>query len=116
MRHHYLPKFYLCGFTRARHRDDSLWVFDKSSAKQWKSTPANSAHQRDYYRVELQDGGDPNAFEKSLAWVEDRVAPAVRRVIASQTVPTGDGLPISLLHMTTEAEVAVVHVREVSTP
>lgn len=94
MKHHYLPRFYLAGFTRHYGADDDLWVFDTEEIKQWKSTPANSAHQRDFYKVDLGDGDDPNSFEKVLAWVESEVAPAVRQITDTQTLPKGEAFDL----------------------
>lgn len=90
MRHHFLSKFYLRGFTREDRLDGTLWVFEKKQVRQWQSTPANAAHRRDYYRTNFKDGSDPHELEKEIARLEGEAAPAIRRLIEAREVPDGE--------------------------
>ena len=84
--HHFIPQFMLANFTPAGTREDLLWVSDLKSNKQWKSTPANTGHRRDFYRVE-GDVAPVDAVEGMLGLVEDKVAPVIQRVIESRATP-----------------------------
>ena len=84
-RHHYLPHFYLAGFTPQGNKDDMLHVLDMETGKTWKSKPGGVAHQIDYYR--LDDGApDPFALEKNLADFEGQAAEALRGIVADRSI------------------------------
>lgn len=92
-RHHVIPKFYLGGFTCSSRSDGALWVLDLETGNGWKATPENSAHRRDFYRIHLADGEDPNEFETQvLAQLEALYAPAVQRIIQSSCIPSDEDL------------------------
>lgn len=58
-KHHYLPCFYLAGFTIAGSDCDRLYVFDQQQIKSWPSTPRNAAHERDFYaEIDTVECGD----------------------------------------------------------
>ena len=38
-KHHYVPQFYLAGFTATGNKDGQLWVFDKETGRNWPKTP-----------------------------------------------------------------------------
>ena len=94
-KHHYVPQFYLRGFTVDGKRDGQLWILDKKAGRQWESTVKKSARQTDLYRVELKDGGDPASLEKILSVIEGMVAPILQQTIETQTLP--EGQPFELL-------------------
>jgi hypothetical protein len=77
-RHHFLPRFYLAGFTLSSRVDDYLYVFDLGRATVRRARPHNEAVERDLYRVDMP-GMDPDLFEKTWAGFEAEAA----RVIAS---------------------------------
>ena len=52
--HHFVPEFFLAGFTPDETKEDLLWVTDFARAKQWKTVPKNAAHRRDFNRPEGQ--------------------------------------------------------------
>ena len=54
-RHHYVPKFYLAGFTAEGTQDGRLFVVDQRTGKTWKSSPGGVAHERDFYRIDDAD-------------------------------------------------------------
>lgn len=89
-KHRYVPAFYLAGFTETGSRTDRLFVFDQGQIKSWPSTPENSAHQRDFYSVDLGPEVDPAHFEsKVLAKAEDEFSRVIRESVSQQTLPTG---------------------------
>ena len=89
-KHHYVPQFYLAGFTKNDNKDGRLFVFDIQQKKSWASTPKRTAHKRDFYRVEAGAGGDPMAIEKALSQLETRWKAALTTVIETRTLPDGD--------------------------
>jgi hypothetical protein len=88
-RHHYLPQFYLAGFTPSGQKDDFLHVLDKETGKTWKSRPAGVAHQSDYYRLD-EGAPDPFAFEKGLSQFEGEAAATLKAVLSQQCIPDFD--------------------------
>lgn len=88
-RQHFIPEFYLAGFTADGSRDSFLQVLDQATGKQWRARPRELAHQRDLYRVELPDT-DPNVLEKTFAEFEGQVATVLREVEASGRPPEGE--------------------------
>jgi len=86
---HFIPQFYLTGFTATGDSTDFLHVLDQSNEKRWRARPAELAHQRDFYRVELPDT-DPNLFEKTFAIFEGQIADILRRFFSSGKPPAGD--------------------------
>lgn len=87
--HHYVPEFYLAGFTLSGDRDDLLWVRDHKQKKSWQARPANAAGERDFYRI---DGEEPNAVEQALGDLENHAAEVLRRIQATRALPEGDDL------------------------
>lgn len=91
--HHYLPEFYLAGFTLSGDREDKLWVLDQEQDKCWQTRPANIAHQRDFYRVDIE-GVEPDAVEKSLGQFEGAAAEIFQEIDKTRQLPTGEPLDI----------------------
>jgi Protein of unknown function (DUF4238) len=77
--HHFLPIFYLKGFTDPPNSDGGiLWVYSKDKPPR-KSKPVEEAHQRDLYAFEDADGNRAN-IEEGLSKIESAMAPIFRRV------------------------------------
>lgn len=93
--HHYVPEFYLAGFTPTGSKDDFLWVHDGEQRKAWRTRPRNVAHERDYYRVE-QEGVPPDALEKAFGVVEGQLAPVLQRIATGRKPPEGADLAHAL--------------------
>lgn len=89
--HHYVPEFYLAGFTPSGARDDFLFVRDLETKKGWRQRPREAACEKDFYRVDVE-GLPPDAVEQDLAKLEGLCAAALARSIASMTLPTGETL------------------------
>jgi hypothetical protein len=86
---HYLPKFYLAGFTASGQVNDTLYVLDQATGREWPSCPANSATERDFYVVDLGPGEDPDMMEKCLSHLEGEFSGVVRDIIARERLPEG---------------------------
>lgn len=72
--HHYLPQFYLNGFTSSELVDKGyLWVYEKNKPVR-KSKPVNEAHERDLYAYKGNDG-NVHDIEQALSAIESALAP-----------------------------------------
>src|ERR1700687_4590911 len=87
---HYIPKFQLAGFTASGEVGDDLYVFDQTTGRDWVSSPAKSATERNLYVVDLGANEDPDMMEKCLGHLEGEFSRVVRGIIASQLLPAGD--------------------------
>ena len=76
--HHYVPQFWLAGFTDTGEKDGRLWVTDLKRQKQWPSNPENAGHRHDFYRLSGADARDPVAFEKLFSRIEGAYAPLLK--------------------------------------
>jgi hypothetical protein len=88
-RHHYIPEFYLANFTSTGKKDDFLWVLAQQQASQWKATPKNIAHKRDFYRIDVDDL-EPTYIESGLSEFEGKTASVIERISESRSLPKGD--------------------------
>jgi hypothetical protein len=71
--HHYLPIFYLNGFTSALTRDKGfLWVYEREKSVR-RSKPVNEGHERDLYAYQDEDGTVLN-IEQLLSVIESQLA------------------------------------------
>lgn len=90
--HHYVPGFYLAGFTPSGRRDDFLWVHDRKEGKKFRSKPHATGFENDFYRVDL-DGLPPDAVERDvLAHFDDEGADVLARIARDRALPTGKEL------------------------
>jgi hypothetical protein len=80
---HYIPKFYLKGFT---DKKGVLWVYEKFKPMR-ESKPKNEAHHPDYY-THAEKGERDETAENVLMEVESKVAPIVRELSTPQYVLT----------------------------
>lgn len=92
-RHHYVPKFYLAGFTPSATPEDYLWIFDKKTRKSWKSKPQNVAFERDFFRADLP-GFSPNIFENALSDFENKASGILKDLIKTASMPAGESFII----------------------
>ena len=112
--HHFVPTFYLKGFTRDGESSTQLYVLDQQTRQQYPTRPGKTARQRDYYRIERTDAGDPTSLEKTLAGLEGMLATALEETIRSQTLPKGRDLDL-LLNLVALMAIRVPAVRSLST-
>ncbi len=75
--HHYVPVFYLKGFTCPKDRE-YLWVYEQGKPIR-KSKPVNEAHERDFYAYEDEDG-NRHDLEQPLSGIESTMAPLFRMI------------------------------------
>lgn len=90
--HHYVPQFYLAGFTTTGTIDGPLHVLDREQGKSWPSSPKGTAHARDFYAVDLGSGQDPMVVEKTMAVCEGKWAAALKVVTEESALPQGASL------------------------
>lgn len=96
-RHHYVPSFYLAGFTASGSNEDRLFVFDQGQIRSWPSTPENAGHKRDFYAVDLGPDVDPACFESEvLARLEAEFSRVIRRSVESESLPQGRDMDMLL--------------------
>lgn len=76
---HYIPNFYLKGFT---DKAGTLWVYEKFSPMR-ASTPKKEAHRPDYY-AHVEHGPRDETAENILKVIESRAAPIVRKLANPQ--------------------------------
>ena len=80
---HYIPKFYLKGFTDS---NSVLWVYERFKPPK-ASSPKGEAHKPDYYTHAEQGQRDETA-ESELEAIESRAAPVVRKLANHHFVPS----------------------------
>src|SRR5713226_1981225 len=83
MDQHYIPKFYLKGFT---DKEGVLWVCEKLKPIR-PSKPKREAHRADYY-THSEKGERDETAENVLKEVESRVAPIIRKLANPRYVLT----------------------------
>jgi hypothetical protein len=111
-RHHFVPQFYLAGFTKTASTDGGLYVLDQKQLRTWKSSPKQAAHQRDFHAIDAGPSGDPMAVEKALSTLEGQWSSVVRRVIQDQTIPKDEAFGDLMVFVAFMA-VRVKRIREV---
>jgi len=94
-RHHFLPRFYLSGFTDTGESSKRLWAIDRQEARQWQTNVTDAGVQSNLHGVGDVHPEDPAVWEKALAWIEDLVAPVLKEVRKSGELP--DGLEFEML-------------------
>jgi hypothetical protein len=80
---HYIPKFYLKGFTDQKGR---LWVYEKFKALR-QSRPKDEAHKPDYY-AHTERGQRDETAEQILQRIESKAAPIVVKLANRHFKPT----------------------------
>lgn len=84
--HHYLPQFYLGGFTKSGKQDDKLYVIDISEGRDFETKPRNVGAQRDFNRVDLPNVR-PDALENALSEFEGHVAEVLQWIDEHEKLP-----------------------------
>lgn len=105
-KHHYLPQFYLKGFTKEENKG-KLFVFDKNICNQWLSLPKNIAYENDLYKMEKDEdiSADEDSLEQSFAEFESMVAPIIKEMEERKIIPKGEDF-ILLINF-----IALIHCR-----
>src|SRR4051812_34256729 len=89
-RHHYVPQFYLRGFSPPRKKVRQVVVFDRNRRAPFQSPIANIAAERDFNQIDVE-GLDPNAFEEAMARIEGELALALQRIITVRSLRARPG-------------------------
>jgi hypothetical protein len=95
-KNHYLPKFWLAGFTQSGDIDDDLHVLDLAHVNEWKSSPEQAANRRDFYAVDFGPNTDPSIVEQILSGVEGQCSQVIREIIKNKHLPASDGFDVFL--------------------
>lgn len=94
-KHHYLPQFYLRGFS-ANGR--SIFQIEKRGGRAYVSSIRDTAAIRDYHELDTEEAEDPSVIEKRLAQIEAQLAEALARAIqCGVTTPETHNLLIQLV-------------------
>ncbi len=80
---HYIPRFYLKGFTDKQRK---LWVCEKFKPIR-ESKPKDEAHRPDYYS-HSERGERDETVEDTLEEIESKAAPAILKLANPQSTPT----------------------------
>ena len=87
--HHYVPRFYLRGFSDPNLQNEQLHVIDKGERRHFVTTPPNIASQRDFNRINIQ-GHSMDEIERHLAQIEGRTSTVLRNIAGNATLPHGE--------------------------
>ncbi len=96
-RHHYLPEFYLAGFTADGRRDSAFTVFDRDTSTFRLQTPVNTAVSGYYYAVQDELSGERSMMvEKFLGSIEGDVEPVIRKLERQERLTDDDREQLAL--------------------
>lgn len=91
-RHHYLPRFYLNGFTQ----DGNLFIYDRNKNEYRSQTPINTAVEKDFYSI-IDDTGKKNtSIESLLADVETKANKVIDKLNDGNDVTFQERIDLSL--------------------
>ena len=77
--HHYLPQYYLRGFTKKSAKKSKLTVIDIGQNKIFETIPRNVGGVRDFNRIDAE-GVDQNTLETALSQFDGEVATALKNI------------------------------------
>jgi len=75
-RHHFLPRFYLEGFSR----DGWLWLCDRERKHFRKSNPEKTAIIRDFYVLENKSGEKDYSVEQAFSLIEGKASEVIHKL------------------------------------
>jgi hypothetical protein len=87
--HHYIPQFYLRGFSAGTGRQAQVFVFDSGTKKSFTTLIRNIGSRRNFNRVEAEGVG-PNSIEDAIAKTEGDIAPFLQQIIKAQAFQTAE--------------------------
>jgi hypothetical protein len=105
-KHHYVPRFYLAGFTASGTKDDYLHVLDQTVPEQFSGKPSELAHQRDFYIIETDDKQERMAIENMFCEIEGLAAPVIKKITRTHCLPNINE-QVRLLHFVSVMAVRV---------
>lgn len=92
-RHHYLPQFYLEGFTDT---EGLLWVYDREQKKLRKQPPKDTAVQGYYYAFTDKHGNKRNDIEEFFSRVESETKPLLEKIDQGDLPSTEEKLTLAV--------------------
>lgn len=84
-RHHFVPAFYLAGFTDGEDRKSPFWCAGKDGKKTFQTNPNNACVENDYYT--LTESPDSMAAENEYAKLEAGIANSLRHIKENNWTP-----------------------------
>lgn len=84
-KHHFIPAFYLAGFTDGEDRNSPFWCAGKDGKKIFQTKPDNACMENDYYT--LTESSDPMTVEKEYANLEAGIANSLRYIKENNWMP-----------------------------
>lgn len=94
--HHYVPQFYLAGFTIDGSIRSKLTVIDKTAQKRFETIPRNVGAERDFNRIDIP--GQPiDAVEKALAEFDNQVAGVLKKIANEEVLPNTETEDFSVI-------------------
>lgn len=109
--HHYIPQFYLAGFTSSDSKKGTLYVHDLKQLRSWPSNPTDAGHQKDFYRINLS-GRSPDEIEKVLGLIETPASKVIKEIAAKNSLPSGEAFGI-LMQFIALMTVRIPRLREI---
>lgn len=85
--HHYIPQFYLRGFSAGVGRQAQVFAFDKDTKKSFTTLVRNIGSKRHFNRVDAHGVG-PDHIEDAMAEIEAKIAPHLQQVIGARAFPS----------------------------
>ncbi|MCD4699990.1 MAG: DUF4238 domain-containing protein [Phycisphaerae bacterium] len=82
-KHHYLPQFYLRGFSVNGRQ---IYQIEKDSSRGYLCSIEDAAAIRDYYELDYPGAKDPQSVEKRLAEIENRHSDVLRQIIENGSI------------------------------
>ena len=121
VKHHYVPRFYLTGFTNESKEESKLYVFDTEKMDLRTSTPINEGFENHLYRLDTRptDEGDildVFEIEKGFGNFEDVVSPILKKVRDTFELPEGEDLDILINFIALQSVRTPYHINNFDKP
>lgn len=96
--HHFIPQFYLRGFSEGTGRQARIFAFDRRTRKQFMTLVRNVGSRRYFNRIEVR-GIDPDALENAIAQDESYASVYLQEIIEARSFasPKHFGAMMSLM-------------------
>lgn len=91
-RHHFLPEFYLNGFTR----DGLLWVFDRERNEYRRQAPKNTAVIGHFYAFQNVNGETDYSLETFFSQIEGKAKPVIEKLEAGEVLDAQERLDLAM--------------------
>ncbi|MBF0541963.1 MAG: DUF4238 domain-containing protein [Nitrospirae bacterium] len=91
---HYIPRFYLKGFTVPNH--EYLWIYEKGKTEPRKGYYSNEAVRKNFYSFTNINGEKDVTIEDALAEIEGKAAPVFQKIKNYEKLNEDDRINFSL--------------------